>query len=93
MKGGRAAAKSAVLSVFVEHPCLGVDPPKPRVNAVRIVDMSTSNAWAEFADIFMRTDRFRGAQKHDKLLIEINVSCDRGRRSIRLPAGDGNKRP
>ena len=27
----------------------GVEPPKPRIEAVRIVDMSSSNAWAEFA--------------------------------------------
>src|SRR6516165_11404410 len=27
----------------------GVEPPKPRTEAVRIVDMSSSNAWAEFA--------------------------------------------
>jgi predicted phage-related endonuclease len=33
----------------------GVDPPKPRIQAVRIVDMSGSNAWAEFAGIFART--------------------------------------
>jgi predicted phage-related endonuclease len=39
-----------------ETPTLfGVDPPKPRIDAVRIVDMSASNAWAEFAGIFMRT--------------------------------------
>jgi predicted phage-related endonuclease len=39
-----------------EPPTLfGVDPPKPRVEAVRIVDMNTSNAWAEFARIFART--------------------------------------
>jgi predicted phage-related endonuclease len=33
----------------------GVEPPKPRIEGVRIVDMSTSNAWAEFAGIFRRT--------------------------------------
>ena len=33
----------------------GVDPPKPRVEAIRIVDMSTSNAWSEFAGVFART--------------------------------------
>ena len=33
----------------------GVEPPKPRIEAVRIVDMSSSNAWAEFAGVFMRT--------------------------------------
>jgi hypothetical protein len=29
--------------------------PKPRVEAVRIIDMSSSNAWAEFAAVFLRT--------------------------------------
>ena len=33
----------------------GVEPPKPRVEAVRTVDMSSSNAWAEFSGIFART--------------------------------------
>jgi hypothetical protein len=33
----------------------GVEPPKPRIEAARIVDMSGSNAWAEFAGIFART--------------------------------------
>jgi predicted phage-related endonuclease len=39
-----------------EQPTLfGVEPPKPRLEAVRIVDMTASNAWAEFAAIFTRT--------------------------------------
>ena len=39
-----------------EPPCLfGVEPPRPRIEAVRVVDMSSSNAWAEFAGIFGRT--------------------------------------
>jgi predicted phage-related endonuclease len=39
-----------------EQPQLfGVEPPKPRLEAVRIVDMTSSNAWAEFAAIFTRT--------------------------------------
>ncbi len=39
-----------------EPPTLfGVEPPKPRIEAVRIVDMSSSNAWAEFAVIFAGT--------------------------------------
>jgi hypothetical protein len=33
----------------------GVEPPAPRIEAVRIVDMSASNAWAEFAAVFSRT--------------------------------------
>jgi predicted phage-related endonuclease len=33
----------------------GVELPAPRIEAVRVVDMSTSNAWAEFAAVFSRT--------------------------------------
>src|SRR4051812_5070114 len=39
-----------------EEPRLfGVEPPRPRLAAVRIVDMSGSNSWAEFASTFRRT--------------------------------------
>jgi hypothetical protein len=39
-----------------EPPTLfGVEPPKQRIAAVRIVDMSASNGWAEFAGAFTRT--------------------------------------
>jgi len=39
-----------------EHPHLfGVEPPTARIEAVRIVDMSASNAWAEFSNVFRRT--------------------------------------
>ena len=33
----------------------GVEPPRPRIEAVRIVDMSGSNSWAEFAGLFCAT--------------------------------------
>src|ERR1700686_4886532 len=33
----------------------GVEPPRARIEAVRIVDMSSSNAWAEFSNVFCRT--------------------------------------
>ena len=33
----------------------GIEPPTPRIKAARIVDMSSSNAWAEFASVFRRT--------------------------------------
>jgi predicted phage-related endonuclease len=33
----------------------GVEPPKPRIEAVRVVDMSASNSWAEFAGLFRDT--------------------------------------
>jgi predicted phage-related endonuclease len=39
-----------------EPPSLfGIESPRARIEAVRIVDMSPSNAWAEFADVFRRT--------------------------------------
>src|SRR5205814_5028902 len=33
----------------------GAEPPRPKVDAVRIVDMSASNSWAEFAGVFCQT--------------------------------------
>jgi predicted phage-related endonuclease len=32
-----------------------VEPPRPRIAAIRIVDMSSSNSWAEFAAVFRNT--------------------------------------
>ena len=53
----------------------GVEPPKPRIQAVRIVDMSGSNAWAEFAGIFART---RAAHlEHEQAKTELK-SLDAG---------------
>jgi predicted phage-related endonuclease len=33
----------------------GVEPPRPRIEAVRVVDMSSSNSWSEFAGLFRQT--------------------------------------
>ena len=53
-----------------EPPTLfGVDPPKPRIEALRIVDMSTSNAWAEFADIFIRTRKAHS--EHERVKADL----------------------
>jgi predicted phage-related endonuclease len=39
-----------------ERPRLfGIEPPRARIEAVRIVDMSSSNAWTEFSAVFRRT--------------------------------------
>lgn len=39
-----------------EPPCVfGVEAPRPRIKALRIVDMSASNSWAEFAGVYCRT--------------------------------------
>jgi predicted phage-related endonuclease len=44
---------------FGETPHLiNAEPPRPRIEAVRIVDMTTSNSWAEFAVLYRNT---RGA--------------------------------
>jgi predicted phage-related endonuclease len=53
-----------------EEPKLfGVEPPKPRLEAVRVVDMASSNAWAEFAAVFTRT---RHAHlEHEKAKAEL----------------------
>jgi predicted phage-related endonuclease len=49
----------------------GVEPPRPRLEAVRIVDMSASNAWAEFAASFTRT---RGAYlEHETAKAELKA--------------------
>jgi predicted phage-related endonuclease len=33
----------------------GIEPPRPRIEAVRVVDMSGSNAWAELACVYRQT--------------------------------------
>ena len=53
-----------------EPPALfGVDPPKPRIEAIRVVDMASSNAWAEFAMIFARTREAH--QEHERARTEL----------------------
>jgi hypothetical protein len=34
---------------------VNTEPPRPRIEAIRIVDMSASNSWAEFAALFCNT--------------------------------------
>jgi predicted phage-related endonuclease len=47
----------------------GVEPPRPRLAAVRIVDMSGSNAWAELAGTFRRTRQ--AYLEHEKSKAEL----------------------
>jgi hypothetical protein len=42
----------------------GIGPPRPRIEAVRTVDMSTSNAWAELANLYRLTRS--AALDHDR---------------------------
>ena len=47
----------------------GIEPPKPKVEAVRTVDMGDSNSWAEFAALFRST---RSAfLEHDRAKAEL----------------------
>jgi hypothetical protein len=49
----------------------GVMPPKPRIEGVRVVDMGGSNAWAEFAALFLST---RSAfLDHERAKTELKV--------------------
>ena len=49
----------------------GVEPPKPRIEAVRMVDMSDLNSWAEFAGLFRST---RGAfLEHERSKSELKA--------------------
>jgi predicted phage-related endonuclease len=55
-----------------ETPALfGVEPPRPKVEAVRVVDMSGSNAWAEFADLFRETRQ--AALEHERSKGELKA--------------------
>jgi predicted phage-related endonuclease len=49
----------------------GVEPPRPRIEAVRIVDMSASNSWAEFATVFRNTRQ--AFLDHEKSKVELKV--------------------
>jgi predicted phage-related endonuclease len=50
---------------------INAEPPRARVEAIRIVDMSSSNSWAEFAAVYQKT---RGAfLDHEKAKSELKA--------------------
>ncbi len=49
----------------------GVEPPRPRIEAVRIVDMTSSNSWTEFADIFRETRE--AYNEHERAKAELKA--------------------
>jgi predicted phage-related endonuclease len=50
---------------------INAEPPRPRIEAIRIVDMSSSNSWAEFATLFRNT---RGAfLDHERAKSELKT--------------------
>ncbi len=54
----------------------GVELPPPRIDAVRIVDMSSSNAWAEFAAVFARTREAHQEHEHAKTELKGLMPAD-----------------
>jgi predicted phage-related endonuclease len=49
----------------------GIEPPRPRVEAIRTVDMSGSNSWAEFASLYRLTRS--AALDHDRAKAELKA--------------------
>ena len=71
----------------------GVETPRPRLEAVRIVDMSSSNAWAEFAAAYRRTrpayQEHEGAKADLKKLVpeDAREAVGHGLRAKRSKSG------
>src|SRR6266403_2750553 len=71
----------------------GAEPPRPRLEAVRIVDMSGSNAWAEFAAVYCRTrsahQEHEGAKAELKKMVpeDVKEAAGHGLRARRSKSG------
>ena len=71
----------------------GIEPPRPRIEAVRMVDMSESNSWAEFAGLFRATrsaflDHERAKSELKALMPEdAKEACGHGVRAKRSKSG------
>ncbi|QOZ52223.1 YqaJ viral recombinase family protein [Bradyrhizobium sp. CCBAU 53338] len=71
----------------------GIEPPRPQLEAVRMVDMSGSNMWAEFAEIYRRTKD--AAAEHEQAKGELKAlvpddakeACGNGVRAKRSKSG------
>jgi hypothetical protein len=50
---------------------INAEPPRARIEAVRIVDMSSSNSWAEMADLFRQTRQ--GFLDHERAKGELKA--------------------
>src|SRR5437763_11695268 len=55
---------------------VGIEPPHPRIEAVRIVDMSASNAWAEFPSVFRRTRQAHLEHENAKAELKALMPAD-----------------
>jgi hypothetical protein len=60
-----------------EPPCLfNIEPPRPRLAAERVIDMSASNSWAELASAFRRTRPAHQGQEETKSSLKKLVPED-----------------
>jgi predicted phage-related endonuclease len=64
----------------------GVDPPRPKIAAIRTVDMSASNAWAELAELYRQTRD--AALDHERAKSELKALVPE---DARLASGHGVK--
>jgi hypothetical protein len=60
---------------------INAEPPRPLIETVRIVDMSTSNSWAEFAALFRNTREAFLDHERAKSELKALVPDDAKRRS------------
>jgi predicted phage-related endonuclease len=71
----------------------GVEPPRPRLEAVRIIDMSASNSWAELSATFRRSrpayQEHEGAKAELKKLVpeDVREASGHGLRAKRSKSG------
>jgi predicted phage-related endonuclease len=71
----------------------GIETPRPRLEAVKIVDMSASNSWAELADTYLRTraahQEHEGAKSELKKLVpeDVRMALGHGVRAKRSKSG------
>jgi hypothetical protein len=60
---------------------INAEPPRPRIEAIRIVDINSSNSWAEFAAVFRTTARHFSSMSGRKASSRASFSKMQGRRS------------
>jgi hypothetical protein len=60
---------------------INAEQPRPRIEAIRIVDMSASNSWAEFAALFRNTREAFLDHERAKNELKALMPEDAGRRS------------
>jgi predicted phage-related endonuclease len=71
----------------------GIEPPRPRLEAVRTVDMTSSNSWAEFAATYRRTrtayEEHEAAKSDLKKLVpeDVKEAIGHGLRARRSKSG------